>query len=83
MKALLRSLIKQTNAFEEDVKELERNVTSAENVTFELSDLLEQINENLTQVEELLTSSETKLKVEIWPELERAIALNKELGVEV
>lgn len=83
MKALLRSLIKQTNAFEEDVKELERNVTSAENVTFELSDLLEQINENLTQVEELLTSSETKLKVEIWPELERAIALNKQLGVKV
>lgn len=83
MKALLRSLVKQTNAFEEDVKELERNVTSAENVTFELSDLLEQINENLTQVEELLTSSETKLKVEIWPELERAIALNKQLGVKV
>ena len=83
MKALLRSLIKQTNSFEEDVKELERNVTSAENVTFELSDLLEQINENLTQVEELLTSSETKLRVEIWPELETAIALNKQLGVKV
>ena len=79
MKLLLVSLIDKTDVFEEDVKELEINVTSAENITFELSKLSEQIRDNLTQAQNLLMSSESKLREEIWRQLETTIRLNRRL----
>ena len=68
-----------TAAFEANVSELEANVTSAENITSELSDLLEELRENSTQALELVMLSEAKLKVEIWRQLETAIGLNSQL----
>ena len=79
MKFLLSSLIKETDSFEVDVKALEENVTTTENVTSELSDLLRETKENLTQAEEALTSAQTKLTEEIWVQLETAITLNRQL----
>ena len=68
-----------TAAFEANVSELEANVTSAENITSELSDLLEELRENSAQALELVMLSEAKLKVEIWRQLETAIGLNSQL----
>ena len=79
MKLLLVSLIDKMDVFEEDVKELEINVTSAENITFELSELSELIRDNLTQAQNLLMSSESKLREEIWRQLETTIRLNRRL----
>ena len=71
--------MEETTAFEANVKELEMNVTSAENITAELSDLLEQLRENSTQALDLVMSSEVKLRVEIWRQLETAMRLNRQL----
>ena len=51
MKSLLSTLVEETSAFEVLVKELEMNVTSAENITVELRELLEQVRENFTQTQ--------------------------------
>lgn len=69
----------ETTAFEANVTELESNVTAAEDIAAELSDLLEQLNTNLTQAMELVTSSEVKLRVEIWAQLNTAMRLNNQL----
>ena len=79
MKILLNSLIEETNAFEADVRELETNVISAENITSELSGLLEGVIENLTLAQQQLMTSETTLRVEIWTQLETAMRLNRKL----
>ena len=79
VKILLNSFIEETDAFEADIRELETNVTSAENVTSELSDLLKGVTENLTLAQEQLVTSETVLRVEIWMQLEMAMRLNRQL----
>ena len=76
---LLNSLIEETNAFEADIRELEMNVTSAENITSELSDILKGVTENLTLAQEQLMTSDTELRVEIWAQLETAMRLNRQL----
>lgn len=79
METLLNSLLEETLTFEADVKDLEINVTSAENVTSELSLLLEQLRLNLTQTQELVVLSEFKLRVEVWTQLETASRVNRQL----
>ena len=76
---LFSSVMEETTAFEANVTELEANVTTAEDIASELSDLLEQLRENSTQAMELVMSSEVKLRVEIWRQLDRAISLNNQL----
>lgn len=71
--------MEKASAFEENVIELERNVTLGENVTSDLSDLLEQLRENSTRALELVTSSGEKLRVEIWRLIETAMRLNGQL----
>ena len=71
--------MEETAAFEANVTELEANVTSAEDIASELSDLLKQLRENATRAMELVTSSEVKLRVEIWRQLETAISTNTQL----
>ena len=80
MKSLLSTLVEETSAFEVLVKELEMNVTSAENITVELRELLEQVRENFTQTQELLMSLEMTVRVELWTQLETAMRLNGRLG---
>ena len=82
MEALLNSLIEEVNILEEDVKELELNVSSAESVTFELSEGVEQIRDNLTLAEDQVMSSEAKL-LEIWRQLEMTMRLNRRLQRQV
>ena len=79
MKMLLNSLIEETNGFEVYVRELETNITSAENFTSELSDLLEGVTENLTLAQKQLMTSDTILRVEIWMQLETAMRFNRQL----
>lgn len=76
---LLNSLIEETNGFEVYVRELETNITSAENFTSELSDLLEGVTENLTLAQKQLMTSDTILRVEIWMQLETAMRFNRQL----
>ena len=49
LKLLFSTVMDTTAAFEANVSELEANVTSAENITSELSDLLEELRENSAQ----------------------------------
>ena len=79
LKLLFSTVMEKTAAFEANVTELEANVTSAEDIISELSDLLEQLRENSTQAMELVMSSDVKLRVEIWRQLETAIRLNTRL----
>ena len=72
--------MEETSVFEALVKELEMNVTSAENITVELRELLEQVRENFTQTQELLMSLEMTVRVELWTQLETAMRLNGRLG---
>ena len=72
--------MEETSVFEALVKELEMNVTSAENITVELRELLEQVRENFTQTQELLMSLEMTVRVELWTQLETAMRLNRRLG---
>ena len=76
---LFSAVMEKTAAFEANVTELEANVTTAEDIASELSDLLEQLRENSTRAMELVMSSEVKLRVEIWRQLDRAISLNNQL----
>jgi Na+/phosphate symporter len=79
LKLLFSAVMEKLAAFEANVTELEANVTSAEDTTAELTDLLEQLSDNLTQAMELVMSSEIKLRVEIWRQLNTAITLNDQL----
>ena len=79
MKLLFSAVMAETAAFEANVTELESNVTAAEDIAAELSDLLEQLRDNLTQAMELVMSSEVKLRVEIWAQLDTATRLNNQL----
>ena len=78
MEALLRSLVEEVNILEEDVNELELNVSLAESATFELTERVEQIRNNLTFAQDQVMSSEAKL-IEIWRQLDMAMRLNRQL----
>lgn len=75
LKLLFNTVMEKTAAFEANVMELEANVTSAEDITSELSDLLEQLRENSTQALELVRSSEAKLEtvIRLNTQLERSV----------
>ena len=79
LKLLFSAVMAETAAFEVNVTELESNVTTAEDIAAELSDLLEKLRDNLTQAMELVMSSEVKLRVEIWAQLDMAMRLNNQL----